>query len=405
MRKIPTWCRWLAALVAACVLPISPVVGQDTQALAELKALHDKLVRVRGPIPAADGQEAIAKLKEWKLPLDRLDREQQGLLARLEISAALAIGQPMRAARWLPVLEAEFAGERDTLRAAWLVAGAMGDAELAKTTLKQLEAKQLVKGEALAKRLERLSLIGQPAPDREVRTDEGQTIRLRARKGAVLVVDFWRLDAKPSQKLAAALRDLRKSYAGEPLVEWLGVNTDEPEKLAAARRHAADNGYGWAQYFEQPSDGASPLHEAMKIPSTPVQLVVDMDGNVRAAGTVRDPAFQYAVRAAVAEARGEIRAVRPKTVDGREARRPTVKSDEPVVRVKPKTKTKAKAAEQPVVKKDLPHNPEAQRLLDQARLFRKTGKRKDAKRLLEEIIEKYPGTWEAHEAKEMLPYV
>ena len=119
-------------------------------------------------------------------------------------------------------------------------------------------------------------------------------------------------------------------------------------------------------------------------------------GRQRAGGRRGDRAgVRLRVRAAVAEAAGEFVAVRPKTTAGVEA--------EPRTAVKPAApEAKEKEKEKPVASGDLPHNQEAASMLNQARVYLKTGRKTDAKKLLQEIVEKYPGTWEAKDAQETL---
>ena len=116
----------------------------------------------------------------------------------------------------------------------------------------------------------------------------------------------------------------------------------------------------------------------------------------RAAGAASETELVYALRAAVAEAKGAYAVMRPKTTAGEAV-------PEPVAAKPAGTESaKADATPQATGKSDLPHNQEAARLLNEARVFQKTGRKTDARRVLQEIIDKYPGTWEAAEAKERL---
>jgi hypothetical protein len=400
--KCAEYAAGAAWLVAIRLLAGSAALGQDQAVLEELRRWHDRLTKPGETVSLADGRAAADKLKAWNLPINDLEPEQRGQVIRLTIYAALAVGDAGRAADWLGELERTFPDARDTLRAAWLVAGATGDAELARRTLRKLKEQGAASETAVTKRLHRLRMIGHPAPDIQV-TVEGSAgvspagarrIGLRQRDGVVLVLDFWRVSQKPTDKQVQSLRELYQAYVSEPKVQFFGVNADPPADVEAARKFAADNGYAWPQHYERPSGGAPLTDEAFQVDSVPWQVIVDADGNVRAVGSAGDPEFQYALRAAVAEVRGEYRALRPKTTEGVSA---TVKTPEP-----PAVQPQPKEPEKPVGKGDLPRNPEAQRLLDQARVYLKTGRKTDARKLLKEIIEKYPGTWEAAEAKERL---
>lgn len=371
--------------------------GQSPTALEELRTWHDKLARPNVVASIEDGRQARAKLAEWNLPVPELTPEQRGQWLRLVLHAALAVGDAAKAAEVLPELEQRFPDARDTLRAAWLVAGATGDAEKAQRTLTRLQQAELAGEAAIARRTQRLALIGQAAPDVRVATEGGASVALRARDGVVLVLDFWSLRDKPTARQVNALRDLHEQCSRRPNVEFLGVNSDPPSDVEAAKAFARDSGYTWPQHYEQAA-GEAPLSErAFRVASRPWHVLIDGEGNLRAVGVAGEPEFEYAVRAAVAEAHGEYAVVRPRTVEGRVA--------EAAVAARPAGDTRAGAGpptETYVPKSDLPHNEEAKRLLDQARVYLKTGRKTDAKKLLQEIVDKYPGTYEAREAEERL---
>ena len=380
-------------LLVAGLLGVAAALGQDPGTLAELKTWHDKLVRPGEVVSVEDGKQAQEKLKVWKLPLAKLESEQRGQALRLEIYAALAIGDAARAAEFLPELQRAFPDTTETLHAAWLVAGASGDGELAKRTLDKLKEQKAASEKALATRLARLRMVGQAAPDMSVGTEDGKFVALRQRDGVVLVLDFWQQREKPGEKQVKALRGLFEAYAGQAAVQFLGVNSDAADDVDAAKKLAADSGYKWPQHFEQKAADAPLTKAAFHVESSPWTVIIDMEGNVRWVAAASDPEFQYALRAAAAEAKGEFASVRPKTVEGVAA----------VVKAKPKVApAEEKKEEKPVASGDLPHNPEAESMLDQARVYLKTGRKTDAKKLLQEIVEKYPGTWEAKDAKERL---
>ncbi len=371
--------------------------GQDSQALRELEHSHDKLVPLKAAISVTEAQHALEQIEAWNLPVNKLAKEQRGWLERLTIHAALAAGHAGRADDWLPELERDFTDERETLRAAWLVAVAMGNAQAAMATLEKLKEQDLARPRAIAARQRRLRMVGKAVPDIEVKTEDGRLIALRRRNDAVLVLDFWRLRDQPKERHVAALRALHEAYGNRPTVQFLGVNSDGPDKIEAAQRLATENGYTWPRHYERRTSNAPLRDQAFHVEAAPWQVIVDMQGNVRAVGSAHDPAFQYALRAAVAEAEGRYRALLPRTIAGVEAAARLPKT--PAVEPEPKRKEKR------VATGDLPSNLEAKRLLDRARVFLKTGLKRDAKKLLEEVVEKYPGTREAREAKEWLSFL
>ncbi len=385
----------LAALVL--LFPAPAASAQDAETLKALRDWHGKVVQPGQVAPENLGQLARERIAAWKLPVDKLEPADRGRLVGLTIHAALAVGDARTALEWLPKLAAEGEEDRDTLMTAWLVSGAAGDAQLTQDTLNKLKAAGVLGEKLVAKRVKRLDMIGRPAPDVEVAADQGAVVKLRKRDGIVLVIDFWQYARRPNRSLAQRVRESWQEYADNPHVAFLGVNSDDPTLLAEAMQFVLDNGYGWPQHYEQRSVDAPLTVRAFGIEKTPRDVVIDADGNVRAVGSVAEVSFKYALRAAVAEAAGKFPALPPKTTAGVAA--PVAKPKHPVV--KPPA---AKKADEPsaVRKDDLPHSDEAKSLLEKARLFVKTGRKTDARRLFNEVIAKYPGTWEAADARERL---
>lgn len=386
-----TSAAWLAGL-----LLVGVAWGQDALVLAELKQWHAKFDKANEILSPADGEAARAQLKAWNLSPEKLDAEPRGWLLQVTIRAALAVGDVRTALEWLPRLQAEAPEDRGTLRAAWLVAIAAGDGQLAAQTLEALRSKGLAGEKAIALRQRRLALVGKPAPDESVDTADGQTIALQRRGGVVLVMGFWRLKPTPEEKHVKALRELYGAWADDSHVQFVGINADPPAEAEAARKQAAEWGHKWPQVYGLP-EGEMPLTRKLAdVDAAPYQIVIDGEGNTRAAGAASEPELVYALRAAVAEAKGAYAVMRPKTTAGEAV-------SEPVAAKPAGTESaKADATPQATGKSDLPHNQEAARLLNEARVFQKTGRKTDARRVLQEIIDKYPGTWEAAEAKERL---
>lgn len=376
----------LSALLAAATAaqPESPRTG--------LKELRDTLAKTRGAIPREVGERAQREVRRWDLSPDDLDPAARGWLREAQVYAALAVGDAQQAAAILPRLAADFPDTRQTLRLSWLVAGAAGDAELALKTLVRLKEIGAAGDAAIAKHQKRLARIGHPAPQQSVQTEAGASIALVQRSGVVLVLDFWTLREEPSAKHIAALRGLVEEYAGNGQVAFVGINSDSSQQVAAARTFAKTHGFTWPQHYER-SPGRRPLTDQafFGVAGFPWDVLIDAEGMVRAVGTARAAGFQYALRAAVAEAQGKYAPLRPRAADGIEAPRPAVQAAPAKT---PKEKRGTRPAEPP-------HHPEARRLLDQARLYLKTGRKRDARKLLEELIDKYPNTWEAREARRM----
>lgn len=374
-RQPATW-----ALLTATLLAVLPATAEDSDRLAEVKTWHTKVAAAKGALPADLGRQALEQLKKWGFAPTGLEPEARRQLLELEICGCLATGDAARAKTRLTDLQAVAPDARETLRLAWFVGLAAGDAALGKRTLAHLKEKGVVKAEAVAERLQWLELVGEAAPDRELTAEPSRSVALRRRAGVVLLLDFWTLREKPDQQALAALRDLLSEFTSQRQVEFVGVNLDA--QTDAARTFATEAGYGWPQVYA--AGDAQTLSDAFHVRGPWWQVIVDGDGFVRAAGSIREPGLVYALRSAVAEARGDHVAVRPVNVDGQPAQ------------VAASEQKKDEAAEQ-----EPPHDPEAARLLDQARLYLKTGKKTEARKLLQELIEKYPNTWEAREARRL----
>jgi hypothetical protein len=174
-------------------------------------------------------------------------------------------------------------------------------------------------------------------------------------------------------------------------VEFLSVNVDVQDRRESAKKFLADSGCTWNAAFAATGEGAADLIDALDAGLPGYQAVIDQHGHVRAVGDLREPALQYALRAAIAEARGDYLPVTPHSLTGKPA---APRPSEPAADsgVGPTGET---AAPPPAGK---PSNPEAAELLRQVRLFKKTGNYTKAKELCREILEKYPGTHEAEEA-------
>lgn len=390
------WSRGiLFGFLAMLVFGSAVSAAQDAAALGELARLHERIGGAGEAISLDDGRAALDQLGKWGWQPADLPPEARLHWLRTSLYASLAVGDARRAAESLALLQQDAKDTPETLRAAWAVAVAVGDGQAAKDVLVALRQRKLAGDNAIERRLRRLEGVGRPAPDTTVKTSLGREVTLRKRFGVVLVLDFWSVAEAPSENDIAALKALYQSTARDPKVEFLGINSDSPAKLDEARKFVASVGLGWPQHYEEAA-GDPPTVRAFGVEARPWQVLIDGEGNVRAVGAAREPEFVYAVRAALAEARGDYAVVRPKTTAGVEAT-PT-EYELPAVA---QGEARAPVAEE----EDLPHNPDAQRLLDEARTFLKTGMKKKARELLERIIREYPGTWEARDAQRRLSYL
>lgn len=384
---------WL--LVAFGRWSTAPAIADER--LDALKALHDRLLGARDAIAVDDARRALDELKKLDLRADQLEKEPRTWLHHARVAALLAAGDAGSAVEALAVLEADAGGTRETLRAAWEVAVATGDAERGVRTLEALEKAKLAPAAALEARRKRLELVGTAAPGVVVEAGDGARFDLRMRQGVVLVLDLWSTTGRPNERQLEGLRRLNAEFATDPRLRLLGINSDPPTGAAAAEALARELKVDWPQHFER-SVEAPLTRGAFKIDAPPIQVLIDGDGLVRAVGLASEPEFVYAVRAAVAQAKGQHTVIRPKTVAGVVASPPAGPSGAgPDAANKPGDAAK----DTPQMQPELPSIPEARDLLDRARLYLKTGKKTEAQKLLKELIEKYPHSREAKEARDM----
>ncbi len=381
---------WAFAAVwglSACV-----ATAQSRSVLREFRKLHDRLARPDAVVGESDARLAHERLAVWKLDPQRLAPQDRRALAELQIAMNLGLGDVRSARAALERLRKLAPDDPQTWRWTWLVAVAGGDAKqaheaiskLRKTTTDHAQRRQW------SRRLRWIRQVGQDAPDVTIRTEDLTEIDVADRGEQVLVIDFWNTRRPPPEAAIAALRQLYEQYHDSPNVAFVGVNADSERDLDKARAFAKDKGMVWKQCYEGRSAAAPITHKAFKAGRPPWTVLIDSYGYIRAIGSADEPAFVYALRAAMAEARGDVEPVGPRTIRG-EQRQAGVAQAAP--KKKPGVHTNPG---------DLPSNPQAASKLRQARAFLKTGLKKKARQLLEEIIRDYPGTLEAYKAKEYL---
>jgi hypothetical protein len=381
------------ALVLLCVAGAGrPANAQPADALQRLAALHERLLeKTATALSIDDGFRALNELEDLELDLPKLPAKARAQALETEIMVALAVGDAARALARVAELRS---APRDPLvlqMLSYRCAVAAGDAKQARAALAAAAQNKAahVNVAEVTQAGEALDRVGAQIPAELLArlTDAASGPR------KAIVLDFWNTRKTPPEAAVQGLGALRADFETELAFELIGVSTDGPASAQKAREAAKQRGYQWKQHFDaEPAGAATKLLQ----PRDPPWLVlIDSRGFVRAVGSAADPAFTYAVRAAVTEARGDHEYVAPVTVKGERVGPPPAAGGGPVAKAGGK-KDDARSWDQ------LPSNPDAAAKLNTARAFMKTGKRKDAKRLLEEIIRDYPGTREAHLAQELI---
>lgn len=382
------------AILTTCSLLVAAAAAQ-TPALAELKTLHERLTSPKGLLTEADGRLASDRLAEWKLDPTKLETADKLRLLTIETLAPLARGDAAKAGEKARELVEAAGTDAKSLDAAYLGAVAAGDAQTAELALRRrTDSADANLRKELSRKRQWTATVGRKAPDVEIRTDDGKEFIPTKRGDKVLIIDFWNSLSAPSAAQLTALQKLYEEVGSDQHVDFIGVNADSENRLDKAREFATKNKMTWPQRYEAVAVKAPITHEAFKAGPPPWLVLVDSYGYIRAIGDAAEPAFQYALRAALAEARLEFEAVMPRTRDGKQATAPGsgagVSSGG-----KKEVGTKRPEATKP-------STPESTRALQDATMLRKGGMKKKAIEAYKQIVAEFPGTPEAIEAAEWL---
>lgn len=377
-------------LLIYALLPVALAAAQNNANLAELKKLHASLNKPGAVVTIEQARSATGRLDEWKLDAGSLEGESKRELLAVQVLVAAAMGDAAKAAQAAGQLLTVAEASPLALEAVYCGACAAGDAQAAEAAVKAMAEK--AQGDAKRAQLRRrgwLAQVGREAPDIVISTDDVKEFKVRKRGDKILIVDFWNTLTEPPKEHVTALKKLHEELGVDTNVDFIGVNAEAESRLEKARDYARKNELVWPQRYEGVALKAPITNEAFRAGQSPWTVLIDTYGYVRAVGTPTEPAFLYAVRAALAEARSDFAPVMPKTTDGKQAKR---ESQEP-----PADNAKKKA--DGAAAKDLPSNLDAKKLLQEAHAMRKTGMKTKAREMYQRVINEYPGTKEAEEAQ------
>ncbi len=376
-------------LLILSLWPVAIAAAQNSANLGELKKLHANLNKPGAVVTIDQARAATGRLDEWKLDAGSLEGESKRELLAVQVLVAAAMGDAAKAAQAAGQLLTVAETNPLALEAVYSGACAAGDAQTAEAAVKIMAEK--AQGDAKRAQLRRrgwLAQVAREAPDIVISTDDVKEFKVRKRGDKILIVDFWNTLTEPTKEHGAALKKLHDELGGDANVDFIGVNAEAESRLEKARDYAKKNGFAWPQRFEGVALKAPITNEAFKAGQSPWTVVIDSYGFVRAVGSPTEPAFLYAVRAALAEARADFAAVMPRTTDGKQVKRES--QEPPTESVKKKDDGAAK---------DLPSNLDAKKLLQEAHAMRKTGMKTKAREMYQRVINEYPGTKEAEEAQ------
>ncbi|MFN0136850.1 MAG: redoxin domain-containing protein [Phycisphaerae bacterium] len=378
----------LAACLATLVVP--PAAAQNAEEADFLKHAESLLSKAGSPPPSDELREIAQTLADLTVPSEKWKPQERARVLTLQVKAAGALGDAAMALAAARIIADKLRDQPEALELAYVGAVIAADGELARKIAKDAGEKATgAAKQTWSKRRTWAAELGKAAPDIKIRTHAIEEISVTKRGDELLILDFWNVLAPPPKESLAALKKIVEKYGEAHKLAIVSVNADSEARFERAQKWVAENKLDWHQVYEKVAVGAPITHAAFKAQAAPWTVTVDTLGQIRFVGDAASPAFETTLRAALAEAAGEFP---PMTADRRSG-----KADAPA--------TAKKDAENPGEEKALPSNPEAQAKLRQARVFRRTGKSADAKRLLEEIVANYPGTQEAKEAQEDLGYL
>lgn len=133
-------------------------------------------------------------------------------------------------------------------------------------------------------------LLNQPAPDFELKTLDGESMRLSELRGRPVLLSFWASWCGPCRRELPQLSALHQEYKDKGLV-IVGVND---EGRGTARKYSDQAGLT----FQTLDDSGLKAHRLYRVRSIPTMFLIDKDGKVvRFMSGAREPA---AIRASLA---------------------------------------------------------------------------------------------------------
>jgi thiol-disulfide isomerase/thioredoxin len=146
-------------------------------------------------------------------------------------------------------------------------------------------AERPVLKEFLSTRLNRLDMLGRPAPGIEGADIEGKPFSLAAARGKVVLVVFWASWCLPCAAEIESLQQMADSYSGRGL-QIVGINLDASQEggqkletvLPNIRRFLLDQNVGWPTLIN--GTGEKDFAKSYAVTEIPANILIDRHGTI-----------------------------------------------------------------------------------------------------------------------------
>ncbi|MHC4245636.1 MAG: TlpA family protein disulfide reductase [Planctomycetota bacterium] len=148
--------------------------------------------------------------------------------------------------------------------------------------------------------------VGAEAPDFELKSFDGETVRLSSLRGQVVVLDFWATWCGPCKRGLPVLNEVVKWAAAEGLpVKFFGVNSWEQGEAAAKLAGAKAYWDGQKFAFQSLFDSDDSVIGKYGVTGIPTSFIIGRDGKVEVVHQGFDPAMVDTMKAELKTAAGE----------------------------------------------------------------------------------------------------
>lgn len=117
-------------------------------------------------------------------------------------------------------------------------------------------------------------LLGKPAPNFELKTIAGETVKLEDLRGKVVLLDFWASWCGPCMMAMPEIEKIHQEFAGKPVMV-IGVN--QRDDAEAAQEAVDSKGITFTQVLD--SDGA--VGDAFGVTGIPHTVLIDAEGRIQ----------------------------------------------------------------------------------------------------------------------------